>query len=197
MVFVKGQKPWNFGTEVIAERTCQFCGKHFTIPERALKRDRGIFCSKDCFFKAKIKYGKRDQIVALYQQGKTYKEIGEELGIVPATVGGQIYRMKLADRYGDGVIAPTGHKNSLINILKEQYGVEQCELCGYSRAVEIAHIIEKRNGGNYIVTNCILLCPNCHYLFDSNKLTDIEKGKLTEISRLNGNLKGRLDYVTL
>lgn len=193
MPFVKGQKPWNFGTAVIAERTCQFCGKHFTIPERALKRDRGIYCSQDCFYKAKIKYGKRDQIVTLYQQGKTYQEIGQQLGIVPATVGGQIYRMKLADRYGDGIVAPTGHKSSLINILKKHYGIEQCELCDYSRAVEVAHITEKRNGGRLIASNCILLCPNCHYLFDYGVLTDTEKGKLLKINRLNGSLKGRLE----
>jgi len=193
MPFQKDNIPWNKGNEVIAERTCQFCGKHFTIPQRVLKRGRGIYCSKDCFYKAKIKYGKRDQIVALYQQGKTYKEIGGELGIVPATVGGQIYRMKLADRYGDGIVAPTGSQNALKNILKKEYGIDQCELCGYSRTIEIAHIIEKRNGGHLIASNCILLCPNCHYLFDSERLTDIEKSKLLAISRLNGNLKGRLE----
>ncbi len=65
MPFTKGQKPWNFGTEVITDRTCQFCEMHFPIPERDLKRDRGTYCSKTCFYRAKIKYGKRDQIVAL------------------------------------------------------------------------------------------------------------------------------------
>ena len=192
MPFVKGQKPWNLGTGVIADCTCQFCGKHFQLPEREVKRGRGQYCSKDCFYKAKIKYGKRDQIVALYQQGETYKEIGEELGIMPATVGGQIYRMKLADRYGDGVITHTGSKNALQNILKKHYGIEECELCGYGRAVEIAHITEKRNGGRFVVSNCILLCPNCHYLFDRNMLTSPERHKLLSINRLNGNLKGRL-----
>lgn len=192
MVFVKGQKPWNFGTAVTAGCACRFCEKHFTIPQRTLKRGRGVYCSKDCFYRAKIKYGKRDQIAALYKQGRTHKEIGKELGIVPATVGGQIYRMKLADRYGDGVVAPTGGKNSLINVLKKNYGIEQCELCSYSRAVEVAHIAEKRNGGRLIASNCILLCPNCHYLFDSGTLTDIEKGSLLKINRFNGNLRGRL-----
>jgi len=180
------------GINTYTERICQFCGRSFTVLTSQLKRGRGTYCSKNCFFRAKIKYGNRDQIVALYQQGKTYKEIGEELGIVPATVGGQIYRMKLADRYGDGVTAPAGHKDGLKNILKKHYGIEQCELCGYSRAVEIAHIIEKRNGGHFIVSNCILLCPNCHYLFDCQMLTDTEKGKLLKINRLNGSLKGRL-----
>ena len=86
-------------------------------------------------------------------------------------------------------------RDSLRHILKEQYGVDSCELCGYIRITEVAHIIEKRNGGKYLANNCLLLCPNHHHLFDHSLLKLEEIKKLQAIDRLNGNLQGRLNYV--
>ena len=192
--FQKGQKPWNAGTKVILDRHCEFCGKQFQIPLAQLNREAhhsGRFCSKECMYNFRKKYGIRAQIKELYERGKTYNEIGQILNKSPSGVAGQVYRMKIADRFGDGIYS-TASKGRVRTLLKEQYNIEECELCGYDRTTEIAHTIEKKNGGHYLLGNCILLCPNCHHLFDHNGLTQDEKDKLLAINRLNGKLKERL-----
>ena len=193
---LKGLVPWNKGLGIITKCTCQFCGKQFELPEPQVKRRRGIYCGRECFYNAKKKFGRRVQITTLYQQGKPIKQIAVELGILPSTVSSMISYMKLADRQGDGVYSQV-HKYRLKRLLSEQYNVQSCEICGYDRITEIAHVLERKNGGTYILDNCILLCPNCHHLFDHNRLSEVEKDKLAKISRLNGNLKRRLGYVTI
>lgn len=192
--FQKGRKPWNYGTKVMLDRDCEFCGGHFQIAQSQLSRiahRSGRFCSKECFYKAKRKYGRTSQAQKLYEEGKTYKEIASEMGILPATVASIIYRAKIADRYGDGIFN-SATRQRVKQLLRDKYGIRECELCGYNRATDLAHIIEKKNGGEYLLSNCLLLCPNCHHLFDYNMLTDIEKNKLRRIARLSSNLQGRL-----
>lgn len=188
--FQRGHKPWNYGTEVIVSRKCQFCGKSFLIRETQLKRDRGIYCSQICFYNSRKKYGVRAQIKTLYEQGKTYKEIGQILGKDPANIAGQIYRMGIANRFGDGIFSKASRDK--IKTLLAKQGITNCELCGYQRVIEVAHITERKNGGKYLLDNSILLCPNCHHLFDHKLLTWQEKAKIKKISRLNGNLARRL-----
>jgi 5-methylcytosine-specific restriction endonuclease McrA len=62
-------------------------------------------------------------------------------------------------------------------------GIITCELCGYSRVLEVCHIVAKQNGGNYTLDNVFILCRNCHWLFDHNGLTTEEKTKLQQIKR--------------
>jgi len=193
--FQKGSKPWNYGTKVMTTLNCQLCGKEFQISQSQLKREThhsGRFCSKKCFYAFKVKHSLREQIRPLYENGKTYKEIGQELNLPPFTVGSQVYRMKIKDRYGDGINSFTSKKR-LRHLLKEYHQVDGCELCGYSRTIEIAHIVETKNGGGHFMDNCIVLCPNCHHLFDHNMLNEDEKKGLRKIARLNGNLERRLE----
>ena len=46
-----------------------------------------------------------------------------------------------------------------------------CELCGFSRCINYAHIVDRAIGGPAAVFNLLALCPNCHWLFDHNRLT--------------------------
>ena len=195
--FQKGNRPWNAGTKVMGNCVCGFCGNQFQIPLAQLRREAhhsGRFCSKECFYNARKKYGVRAQILELHKQGKTHNEIGERLNKNPSTVAGYLYRLGIMKKYSDGIYSKAS-RGRIRTLLGEQYGIEGCELCGYNRTTEIAHIIEKKNGGYYLLDNCILLCPNCHHLFDHNGLTQDEKDKLLGINRLNGRLKERL-YVT-
>lgn len=193
MVFAIGQKPWNKGTAQMDECICKMCDKHFSMLRSQVIRDgRGKFCSKKCFYDAKKKFSRRVQVEALYEQGKTYREMAAILGIPQNTVSSMVYYLKLNNRYGDAVTSKRAMP-TIKNILKEDYGVDSCELCGYSRVIEMAHIVERKNGGEYLINNCLLLCPNCHHLFDYNMLAGTEKHKLLSIDRLNGNLKGRLE----
>lgn len=193
--FKKGHKPWNSGTAVMVERQCGFCDTTFEVRESSLKREAhhpGLFCSKSCFYSHKRKFGIQAQIKELYEQGKTYQEIGNILNRHPAMIGSQVYRMKIADRYGDGRNHPASKKR-IRHLLKEYHGIDGCELCGYSRTTELSHVIETKNGGGLFLDNCILLCPNCHHLFDYKLLNPSEIKKLKRITRLNGNLARRLE----
>ena len=191
--FYKGHTPWNKGIKIILNRQCQFCGAAFQIAQSQINREAhrsGTYCSLQCFYNAKKKFGRQAQAKQLYDAGKSYKEIAENMGIMPSTVAGIIYRMKIADRYGDGIFM-SSTRNRMRRLLADD-GIVGCELCDYSRTTDVAHIIERKNGGTYLKDNCIVLCPNCHHLFDYNMLTETEKDKLRKISRLNGNLERRL-----
>ena len=49
---LKGQKPWNVGTSIWIECKCLKCSKDFKIRQCHIGRDRGKYCSKECFYEA-------------------------------------------------------------------------------------------------------------------------------------------------
>lgn len=59
---------------------------------------------------------------------------------------------------------------------------KECYLCGYSRIVEVAHVIPRRlysgifEKPKYMKT--VYLCPNHHKLYDYNKLDPDEMAKM-------------------
>jgi predicted restriction endonuclease len=46
-----------------------------------------------------------------------------------------------------------------------------CQLCGFDRYVEWAHLIPRSDGGTVISDNIAILCPNHHRLFDHGLLS--------------------------
>ncbi len=88
-----------------------------------------------------------------------YKEMAARLGVRLSKVSALLRRVK----YGTIAQSP---KAFVADFLPKH-----CELCGYSRVVEMAHIIAKAKGGTNDLHNFLALCPNCHYLFDNLKLT--------------------------
>ena len=54
----------------------------------------------------------------------------------------------------------------------------RCWVCDYDRSIDLAHILERKNGGGYSIENIAALCPNCHRNFDQQKLTLVEALKL-------------------
>ena len=59
-----------------------------------------------------------------------------------------------------------------------------CEICGFSRFVELAHIVPQKDGGTFHSNNIAFLCPNHHRLHDSNQLSTQEVEKIEEKIRL-------------
>ena len=51
-----------------------------------------------------------------------------------------------------------------------------CEVCGFDRVLEWAHIVPKASGGTSERWNILVLCPNHHTLFDSFGLNKAEYG---------------------
>jgi len=58
-----------------------------------------------------------------------------------------------------------------------------CEICGHSRAVNVAHIVPRSRGGTSHHGNLLFLCANHHYLFDNHRLT------LEEFDRIHWSRK--------
>jgi 5-methylcytosine-specific restriction endonuclease McrA len=52
----KGQIPWNKGKLILIDRICLECNKEFRIRKDQVKRGRGLYCSKECYHKAKTVY---------------------------------------------------------------------------------------------------------------------------------------------
>ena len=50
----------------------------------------------------------------------------------------------------------------------------RCEICGYSKHIERAHIVARASGGPDYMDNCLELCPNHHFEYD-NKLMEINQ----------------------
>lgn len=49
---------------------------------------------------------------------------------------------------------------------------DKCMRCGWDEgSCDTHHIIAKANGGEYTLENGIILCPNCHRLADTGKLS--------------------------
>lgn len=181
---------WNKGIDNRVEMICESCGKTFKIYQSQVGRHhKGRYCSRQCYFDACTHWAERTQVMKLRELGKGWKEIAEVMGISPVNVTGMVRRENI--RGGQGL--PSVGIRRLRTVLREDYGIDSCELCEFDRAVQIAHIVEVIKGGRYSPDNCLLLCPNCHYLFDHNSLTSEEATKLLNINRLNGNLKGRLE----
>ena len=49
------------------------------------------------------------------------------------------------------------------NILRRWYKIDKCQMCGWNKYPQILHLHHKDgNHKNNKVSNCALLCPNCH-----------------------------------
>jgi len=77
----------------------------------------------------------------------------------------------------------------------------KCEICGFDRYVEKAHIIPRCLGGGRSKSNTVILCPNHHRLLDLGRLTSDEiifiedkLIKLTTQRKIKENLN-QLEYL--
>ena len=130
--FTKGQKAWN---KQNIYKTCIVCGKKFKTTKSRFNQQK--FCSKECQYKYKRKDTKRFKIYNLYKQGKTYREIADLIGMKIGSICHYIYTEGLRERWGNDI---SGF--SYREALKKKLGIKECELCGYNRITEVAHIIE-------------------------------------------------------
>lgn len=59
---------------------------------------------------------------------------------------------------------------------EKSYG--PCEICGENRISDFCHIVPRSEGGPNDERNYVYLCPNHHHLFDNNRLSEKEWGKI-------------------
>lgn len=157
------------------------CAKHygFNYPTfYAALRRRGVEAKgpKGRFTREEPEWVK--EAVRLSDVGTSYSEISEKLGILYAKL---VYWMR---RVGHTVTRKTKPRRTLIpskwKVFRELKTAEgdSCRICPEVRTLDLCHIHGAKNGGPVVVTNCLLLCPTHHRLFDSGSLTLAEFEKI-------------------
>jgi HNH endonuclease len=81
---------------------------------------------------------------------------------------------------------PLGTHNELIPYVHSSFTA--CDICGFNRCIEKAHIIPACMGGSEAAENLLGLCPNCHTLFDRFLLS------VEEMVKIWPNVKRQLQW---
>lgn len=165
--FSNGHAPHNKRGWIVTV-PCSTCGKATARTNHQLQRNNRHYCSRICATDGKPS-PKADQALELYNSGLKIREIAEKFGCTVGSVASILYRKKLK-----GIYQRKGYGRQAARAKLPKH----CELCGYDRTVDIAHIVPVRDGGTYALSNCYALCPNCHHLFDHGQLTRAELAKL-------------------
>jgi hypothetical protein len=160
---------------------CLFCkNKKELQPYRSTAK----YCSLNCRNEHYRVLAKTDEInskiLELHNDKRTAAQIANFLNLSNA-------------RVRDGLISlgiNTGHKNSSRPKLAYKFKKNKvCEMCGFERALDAAHIVPHIKGGTMEDSNLLALCPNHHRLFDTKKLT------LEEAKKISYKVNNYMDYV--
>ncbi len=168
--FKKGRVAWNRVDSVVVK--CSHCGSEMLRKPSSVMRSKRLYCSPVCRHNGHPS-PVTDKAVEMYKKGFLLREIARNLECSLGAASTLIYRHKLKKEFINRIGEGKQYVKSRLP--------KSCELCGYDRFVEVAHIIPSRKGGVYSVDNCFSLCPNCHHLFDHSLLTESENLKLKEI----------------
>ena len=158
---------------------CEYCGKEIKSKDQWGKPRR--FCSRRC---VNMKLRGRPEITievikTMVLKGFKISQIAEALRIDKVTINRRCREAGYSPREDYGKQRAENPNRSLRDHMRGKLGTA-CEICGFSRAVDVAHIIPSKIGGPYIEWNCLVLCPNHHRLFDKHLLTDVEYDKITD-----------------
>ena len=55
-------------------------------------------------------------------------------------------------------------------VVLQQLGITSCQICSFSRALDLCHIHPNRDKGEVVKDNILILCPNHHRCFDKGLL---------------------------
>ncbi|WP_187151998.1 HNH endonuclease [Treponema endosymbiont of Eucomonympha sp.] len=92
------------------------------------------------------------------------------------------------------IINSKAYKRDLYQIgLIKKYRGNKCQFCSHTIRKksgeyysEASHITPKSEGGDEKLENILVLCPNCHKLFDLGSREEIERTKTKYSVKLNG-----------
>ena len=158
-------------------KNCEICSNSFWVTKSAEKTRPCRTCSKKCsdelLRRKNLGQSRRQKHLELAQQGLTLKEISVITNSPIGTVASDLNQLKYRKRTKAGE-----SYSAKVKQLRKIY--KCCEICNFDRIVEVAHIIPASNGGDLSEDNTVGLCPNHHYLFDSDKLTEEEYNKIKQ-----------------
>ena len=175
---------------------CDNCGKIFE--RRPSHRLKHVFCSRECWtaYSSRDIRGAWSEIIGLYSDGKSVKDIAGELGVKSGRLMYWVKKLwkdeKLRRSYHYGLKFstypdPTTRKAWHVQARKklEDYR-KKCAVCGWDKDNCDLHAI---NNGEVKIGNLVSLCPNCHRLLHRGKLKlsqDIVRSA-RKLAETNGN----------
>jgi hypothetical protein len=113
---------------------------------------------------------------------KIYTDILELRNKIYALTNSWVGNKKLESKFG--IKIPLDSTPISLDVYLEQQGASSskkykpCEICGEDRIINYAHIIPRGAGGGSHEKNYLYLCPTHHHLFDFDRLSKEEWGKL-------------------
>lgn len=151
--------------------------------ELSLKMDRSYFSIVSKATKLGIRYKPKvssipiQSVKELIESGFTMEDISRKLNIPKTSLWRHCRKNGFNPReYYVKLYAPRSSEGRKARIKKELD--DKCAICGFERALDIAHIVPAANNGPLDSWNCLQLCPNHHRLFDNNALTEDEFSKI-------------------
>lgn len=118
------------------------------------------------------------EAIELSNSGTTYEELSQKYGV---SYGVVVRRMQEAGYKAPWRRAKDPRFNNVQSNKKKilrQLNITACEICAEVRALDFCHIKPAAGGGPIEATNCLVLCPNHHRLYDSDSLTTEEFAKI-------------------
>lgn len=121
----------------------------------------------------------RPKIVDRCNELGTYPNIDYTSPILAMTKG------ELFSKRKNWQSARTAIRKLADSIFKNSNKPKECAICGYNKHIEIAHIkgVSEFSNNDLVsqindIDNLIALCPNHHWEFDSNQLSEEDKKKI-------------------
>lgn len=138
---------------------CANCNKEYelskTLYNKRIKRNNALYCSKECFYKSRIKKEK----TFCYNCGT---EILKTPYRINKTKNGKNFCSKSCANSYNNTLRKKTSINTYRRIAFEVYE-HKCAICGWNedeRILEVHHKDENRK--NNQIDNLIILCPICH-----------------------------------
>lgn len=149
-------------------RNCEHCGQKFIASFRNPKQR---FCGKECFDSSRRIYD--DAAVTCTGCGRpTTLRRGRARNKLRRFCSHACYLKHTGRTAGVNKDRRNTKKEHNAYILKRP---QRCQICGFDRYVEWAHLIPRRDGGSAASINIIILCPNHHRLYDCGLLNPSEQ----------------------
>lgn len=157
--------------------TCKTCNKEFDKTLGQINKSKNHFCSRSCAAKTNNKtnpkrkpQGKCFTCQEPCNSGYTYCKKHRKPRNEPYLDWSKITYKEMQ---GTG----TNKNNAVRQQARRVAKAKECQVCGYNKHIEIAHIKSISSFPDETIisiinspTNIIALCPNCHWEFDHGML---------------------------
>ena len=114
-------------------------------------------------------------VPAMYADGYLISSISEKTGVSKSVIANTLWSRGLTDRR-----VKSGDVYSYLGQEARWHLPKRCQLCGYDRCTDMAHIVPRAAGGTNKPSNILILCKNCHFMYDHTGLTYFEQLHLKE-----------------